>query len=145
LHATSTTRQRQRSFALRASFNFLAGFTDMFFAAATILFVAAEFVIGWWALPVVGVILGIVGARRSAVVAQIAAAAVLSWTLLFAWSATQGSLPTFLDALAVSMKLKPGYLLTAITALPALLAGPAARLGMAVRPLRASPSTPTVS
>jgi hypothetical protein len=108
----------------------------MFFAVAVVLFVAAEFIIGWWALPVVAAILGVVGAHRKGAVPMIAGAAVLSWVLLFAWTATQGSLPTFFDSLAASMKLKPGMLLGAATVIPALLAAPAARLGVALRPGR---------
>lgn len=107
----------------------------MFVAVAVILFIAAEFVLGWWALPVVGLILGLVGARRKAVGLQVAGAALTAWMILFAWSALQGgNLPAFMDALAVSMKVKPGQLISAITALPALLAGPAARLGAGLRP-----------
>jgi hypothetical protein len=106
----------------------------MFFGVAVVLFVAAEFIIGWWALPVVGAILGVVGAHRKGAVPMIAGAAVLAWGVLFAWTATHGSLPAFLDSLAASMKLKPGHLLSAATAIPALLAGPAARLGAALRP-----------
>ncbi len=106
----------------------------MFPAVAILLFIAAEFLIGWWALPVVGLILGLVGARRKAVGLQVAGAALTAWLLLYGWSAVQGDLGNFMQALALSMKLKPGQLLSAITALPALLAGPAARLGAGLRP-----------
>ena len=122
----------------------------MFIPLAVILFVAAEFLIGWWALPVVGFALGVVGARRKLVGVQIAAAALAAWMLLFAWTAVQGDLRAFLDSLALSMKLKPGQLLSAVTALPALLAGPAAGLGSGLRnlvqPVRdGAVSTPTAA
>lgn len=107
----------------------------MFFAIAVILFVAAEFVIGWWALPVIGLVLGIVGARRPLVAVQIGAAALAAWGILFAWVALHGDLRTFLESLALSMKLKPGQLVSAVTALPAMLAGPAAGLGSGLRNL----------
>jgi hypothetical protein len=106
----------------------------MFAAVAVLLFVAAEFLLGWWALPVVGLILGLVGARRRAIGTTVAAAALTAWVLLFAWSATHGNLSAFLQQLAVSMKVKPGQLFSLITVLPALLAGPAARLGAGLRP-----------
>ena len=107
----------------------------MFVAAAVILFIAAEFVIGWWALPVVGLILGIVGARRPAIGITVAGAALTAWLILFGWNAVQGgNLVSFAQALAASMKVKPGQLLSVVTALPALLAGPAARLGAGLRP-----------
>ena len=52
-----------------------------------------------------------------------------------------GNLGSFMQALAGSMKLKPTLLVVAITVLPALLAGPAARLGAGLRP-DAAPTTP---
>jgi hypothetical protein len=107
----------------------------MFFAVAVLLFVAAEFVIGWWALPVVAVILGVIGARRTGVTAMISGAAVLAWGGLYAWSAVHGHLLPFVHGLAASMQLKPGQLISAITALPPLLTGPAAYLGVTIRDL----------
>jgi hypothetical protein len=106
----------------------------MFFVVAVVLFVAAEFVMGWWALPVVGLVLGIIGARRSGVVLMVAGAAVLAWGILFVWTASQGSLGTFMVALAAAMKQKPNVLLALVAAIPVLLAAPAARLGAALRP-----------
>jgi hypothetical protein len=106
----------------------------MFVAVAVVLFIAAEFVMGWWALPVVGLVLGLVGARRTGVVAMVGGAALTAWIALYAWTALQGNLGSFMQALAVSMKLKPNQLLSAVTLLPALLAGPAARLGAGLRP-----------
>lgn len=107
----------------------------MFFAVAIILFIAAEFVLGWWALPVVGFVLGLVGARRKAVGAIAAAAALTAWIALYAWSAMRGhNLSGFMESLAISMQVTPGQLISAITVLPALLAGPAARLGAGLRP-----------
>jgi hypothetical protein len=106
----------------------------MFVAIAIVLFVAAEFVIGWWALPVVGLVLGLVGARRKSVGLMVGAAAMIAWALLFAWTASTGNLGSFMQQLAAAMRQKPGVLLSMITVLPALLAGPAARLGAGLRP-----------
>ncbi len=106
----------------------------MFFAVAIVLFIAAEFLIGWWALPVVGLILGLVGARRKAIGTTVAAAALVAWGILFAWNATHGNLGPFMQQLAISMKVKPGQLFAVITVLPALLAGLAASLGAGLRP-----------
>jgi hypothetical protein len=117
----------------------------MFIPLAVILFVAAEFLIGWWALPVVGCVLGGVGARRPLVGVQIGAAALVAWGLIFAWVAMHGDLRGFLDALALSMKLKPGQLLSAVSALPALLAGPAAGLGSGLRNLLQPAPAPTAA
>jgi hypothetical protein len=106
----------------------------MFFPIALILFVAAEFVIGWWALPAVALVLGLISARRSGAVAMITGAAVMAWGLLFAWNAVHGNLPGFMSGLAGSMKVKPGQLFSVITILPAALAGLAARLGAGLIP-----------
>lgn len=111
----------------------------MFLLAAVILFVAAEFVIGWWALPLVGLVLGLAGARRKGVVLQVGAAAVSAWLLLFAWTSRFGDLGTFMQSLAASMKLNSVVLLSVIAVLPVLLAAAAARLGAGLRP--ESPST----
>jgi hypothetical protein len=117
----------------------------MFFVIAVILFVAAEFVIGWWALPVIGVILGVIGARRRGVALQVGGAALVAWGLLFAWVAMHGDLQRFLAALALSMKLKPGQLIFALTVVPALLAGPAAGLGSGLRNLIQTPPKSAVT
>lgn len=106
----------------------------MFFAVALVLFVAAEFVIGWWALPVVGLVLGLVGARRKWVVLMVGSAALTAWGLLFVWTASQGSLGNFMVTLAAAMGQKPNMLLGLVAAIPALLAIPAARLGAGLRP-----------
>jgi hypothetical protein len=107
---------------------------SMFFVVAVILFVAAEFVIGWWALPVVGLVLGLIGARKKGVVLMVGSAALTAWGLLFAWTASQGNMLGFMQALAAAMKQKPNALMAMIAAIPALLAAPAARLGAGLRP-----------
>jgi hypothetical protein len=107
----------------------------LFFLIATVLFAAAEFVMGWWALPVVGVILGLVGARRKMVGVTVASAALTAWACLYGWSAMQGNFPAFLSQLASSMQLKPFQLVSAALGLPALLAGPASALGAGVMSL----------
>ena len=106
----------------------------MFFLAAVILFVAAEFVIGWWTLPVIGLVLGLVGARRKGVSVQVGVAALTAWLTLFGWTELQGELGIFMHSLAVSMKLAPVMLLAVIVALPVLMASAAARLGAGLRP-----------
>ena len=105
----------------------------MFLIAAVVLFVAAEFVLGWWAVPVVALILGAVGARRRGVTLTVAGAALLAWVSLFAWTGVYGNLGSFMHALASSMKLAPMVLASVGLLLPLLLAWPAARLGAGLR------------
>lgn len=106
----------------------------MFYAVAVVLFIAAEFVIGWWALPVVALVLGLVGARRPGISLIVGGAGLTAWGLLYAWTALTGShfLPYMLS-LASSMKLKPFQLVTAISGMPALITAPAARIGSVIR------------
>ena len=106
----------------------------MFVVIAVALFVAAEFVIGWWALPAVGLILGLIGARRPGVVAMVGGAAFTAWALLFVWTALHGNLGNFMHALAASMKLTSSLLLSVTAIVPVLLAGTAARVGAGLRP-----------
>ena len=106
----------------------------MFYAVAVILFIAAEFVIGWWALPVVALVLGLVGARRPGISLIVGGAGLTAWGLLYAWTAVTGShFVPFMASLAAAMKLKPMQLVTAITGIPALITAPAARVGSAIR------------
>ena len=114
----------------------------MFLLSAVILFVAAEFVIGWWALPLVGLVLGLVGAGKKGVSIQVGAAALTAWLMLFAWTALQGELGTFMQSLAASMKLAPGVLLSVTAALPVVLASAAARLGAGLRPESSTKALP---
>ncbi|MES3033582.1 MAG: hypothetical protein V4813_06245 [Gemmatimonadota bacterium] len=106
----------------------------MFLLIAILLFTAAEFLLGWWSLPVVGLILGLIGARRRLVSVQVAVAAAVAWGLLLAWTGMTGNLGTFMQALAQSMSLPTAVLAVATVALPLLLAGLAARLGAGMRP-----------
>lgn len=115
----------------------------MFYAVAVVLFLAAEFVIGWWALPVVGFVLGLVGARRRGIAVIVAGAALTAWAILFGWTAFHGSLGGFMQSLAASMKLRSNVLLSVVGALPPLLAGPAARLGAGLRPERTANASAT--
>lgn len=106
----------------------------MFLIAAVVLFVAAEFVLGWLAIPVLALILGAVGAHRRRVTVTIAVAALLAWVILFAWTGVYGNLGGFMHALASSMTLAPVMLTSVALLLPVLLAWPAARLGAGLRP-----------
>jgi hypothetical protein len=104
------------------------------FLVAVVCLVAAEFVLGWWALPIVGLVLGVLAARQRHVGIRVGAAALIAWLALLAWTAQSGDLPAFYGALAASMQL-PTMAVAGITVvLPLLLAGFAARLGAGLRP-----------
>ena len=106
----------------------------LLFVVAVTCFVAAEFVMGWWALPVVGVVLGLAAARQRHVGIRVGAAALIAWLALLAWTAQSGDMPRFYAQLARSMTL-PTNVVAAITLLlPTLLGGLAARFGAGLRP-----------
>lgn len=104
------------------------------FIVAVACFVAAEFVLGWWALPIVGLVLGVLAARQRHVGIRVGAAALIAWLALLAWSAQSGDLPGFYGALARSMQL-PTLAIAGVTVLlPLLLGGLSARVGAGLRP-----------
>lgn len=104
------------------------------FLVAVACFVAAEFVLGWWALPVVGLVLGLLAARQRHVGIRVGAAALIAWLALLAWTAQSGDLPAFYGSLAGSMQL-PTIAVAGVTVLlPLLLGGLAARVGAGLRP-----------
>lgn len=106
----------------------------LLFLVAVASFVAAEFVVGWWALPIVGLVLGVLAARQRHVGIRVGAAALIAWLALLAWTARFGDLPAFYASLAGAMQL-PTIALAAVTVLlPLLLGGLSARLGAGLRP-----------
>lgn len=106
----------------------------LLFVVAVVCFVAAEFVVGWWALPVVGVVLGLVSARERHVGVRVGAAALIAWLALLAWTAQSGDMPRFYGQLARSMTLPTNVVAGVTVLLPALLGGLAARFGAGLRP-----------
>ncbi|MCU0619182.1 MAG: hypothetical protein MUF40_04665 [Gemmatimonadaceae bacterium] len=103
------------------------------FLAALISFIAAEFVIGWWALPLVGLVFGVLAARERQVGTRVGIAALLAWLALLAWTAQSGDVPAFYGALAGSMGLPTAAVAGLTIAFPLLLGGLAARFGAGLR------------
>ena len=104
------------------------------FLAAFISFVAAEFVFGWWALPLVGLVVGVLAARERQVGTRVGIAALLAWLALLAWTAQSGDVPAFYGALAGSMRLPTPAVVGLTLAFPLLLGGLSARFGAGLRP-----------
>lgn len=93
--------------------------------------------LGWWAVPLLGLVYGAWrGAERVTAVA--AASALLGWSVLMAWNWMEGPVAELAGSLGAIMGL-PGWALLLATALfPAVLAGTAAVVGAAIGRVRSS-------
>ena len=87
---------------------------------------AATVGLGWWAVPIVGALWGVVAARETWPVTTVAVAAGLSWVLLLGWAAFHGPVFRLANTLGATVSL-PGWgvLLLAIV-FPMVRAGSAA-------------------
>jgi len=99
-------------------------------------FALATWVAGWWAVPLLGGLWGLVASRREWPVLSAAAAAALGWGALLVWGAFQG--PVGLVAGRVGPVLMvPGWLFAVLALIfPALLAASAAQVTVAIRTAR---------
>ena len=95
-------------------------------------FALATTFLGWWSVPLIGVLWGVVAKRHTRAGFTAAGAATLAWAALLLLVAVQG--PMWMLAHKVGAILAiPGWLFIFITlAFPALLAGTAAVVGESV-------------
>lgn len=92
--------------------------------------------VGWWTVPLVGAVWGIVAARETAPVMTAAAASGLAWAALLGWAAMRGPIVELSQAVAPILSL-PNWGLMGVTVLfPMLLAGSAAMLTNAAKQKR---------
>jgi hypothetical protein len=99
--------------------------------ALILAFAASTVVLGWWAVPAVGAIWGLIWNRRGAWVAA-AAAAAIAWGLLLA-AALVDALGILVSQLNGALRLPALAVAILTVALPALLAGSAAELAYVIR------------
>ena len=103
-----------------------SGLIALMLAAATIL-------AGWWAVPIVACLGGLLLAPRAWDGARAALAAVIAWAAILAWTAATSPLAKLLHQLSSLMHL-PGWALIAVTLVfPMGLAWSAWTLGRDVR------------
>jgi hypothetical protein len=103
-----------------------SGLIALVLAAATIL-------AGWWAVPIVACLGGLLLAPRAWDGARAALAAVTAWAALLAWTAATSPLAKLLHQLSSLMHL-PGWVLIAVTLVfPMGLAWSAWNLGRNIR------------
>jgi hypothetical protein len=89
-------------------------------------------VLGWWAVPVLGLVYGAWrGAGRAAAVAGLSA--LLGWSALLAWNWFEGPVAELAASLGTVIGLPARALLLATVLFPAVLAWTAAVVGAAIR------------
>ena len=94
---------------------------------------------GWWAIPAIALIAGLMRCGAGIV----AAASATAWLLLLLVDLASGNVSRVAETLAGVMGLPAAALFAATLALPALLGWSAASLGDAVRSLRATSRQPS--
>jgi hypothetical protein len=99
-------------------------------------FALATIAVGWWAVPVLGGVWGLVATRSTLPALTAAAAAGLSWAALLGWAAFRGPLLGLADKVGAIVGVPAWGLVAVAVAFPALLAGSAAMLVSALRPTR---------
>lgn len=110
------------------------------FLIATAVFALSTVVLGWWAVPVMTVVLVFV--RPSATALDLSLAAGLSWATILFWRASTGPLSVVVDRLALIFSV-PGWVLELATVLvPSLLAWSTATLVALLPRFRSSGDVP---
>jgi hypothetical protein len=109
------------------------------FVVATILFAAGTWLFGWWTIPVVALVFGLLPARPSLV----AVAAAAAWLALLLVDAAGGSITRLAGVLAGVMGLPSAALLLVTLLFPAVVAWSAASLGDAARSFRPTSRRPS--
>ena len=97
--------------------------------------------IGWWAIPIVALIAGLL--RCGAGVVSLASAA--AWLLLLVVDARSGSIPRVASTLGDIMRLPAAAILLLTLIFPALLGWSAALLGNAARSFRSTSRQPLLA
>jgi hypothetical protein len=85
-------------------------------------FALATAAIGWWTVPVVAALWGVMGGTLRRVSLTSALAAALGWGILLAWGAMRGPVAELAGKLGGVMQLPPFVLVAATIVFPALLA-----------------------
>lgn len=99
-------------------------------------FALATLAVGWWAVPIIGGLWGLIAVKDTWPVATAAAAAGLSWAALLTWAAVGGPVLDVGNKVGATIGL-PGWGMFAITLMfPMILAGSAAMLVSSLRPAR---------
>jgi hypothetical protein len=91
------------------------------------------FWLGWWSVPVIAILWGLIAAGTPRAVLHSVLAAAIAWTVLLLWTTLSGPLPTIANQLAGATGLHPAVLITVTVIFPAILAWSGTLLGTGVR------------
>jgi len=102
------------------------------FVLLALAFAGGTYVIGWWALPLVGAVWGFI-VRERWIGVRAGAAAAAGWGLLLAWTALTGPLAELAAKAAEIMGFSPAVWFTVTLVFAALAAGATAGLVSSLR------------
>jgi hypothetical protein len=98
-------------------------------AVVAAILVAATWVVGWWGVPLVAAIVGVVLCTRRGIAGASALAAVIAWSVLILMDGASGRFGALARAVAGTLTLPASVLLAVTLLFSALLAWSAAALG----------------
>ena len=94
--------------------------------------VAATWIAGWWGVPLVAAVAGVLLCTRRGIAGLVALAAVIAWSLLILVDATSGRFGALARVVGGTLTLPAGALLAVTLLFAALLAWSAAAVGVEI-------------
>ena len=94
--------------------------------------VAANWVAGWWGVPLVAIVAGALLATRRGIAGLTALAAVIAWSVLILVDGASGRFGVLAGVVGATLKLPAGALLMVTLLFAALLAWSAAAVGVEI-------------
>ena len=95
--------------------------------------VAATWVAGWWGVPLVAAVVGVLLGTRRGIAGLVALAAVIAWSVLILVDGASGRFGALADVVSRTMQLPAAALLAVTLLFAALLAWSASALGVEIR------------
>ena len=105
-------------------------------AIVAAILVGATWVVGWWGVPLIAAVVGVVLCTRRGIAGLTALAAVIAWSVLIIVDGASGRFGALARAVAGTLTLPASVLLTVTLLFSALLAWSAAALGVEIGRLR---------
>jgi len=96
------------------------------------LLVAATWIAGWWGVPLVAAVVGVLLCTRRGIAGVVALAAVIAWSLLILVDASNGRFGALARVVGGTLRLPAGALLAVTLLFAALLAWSAAAIGVEI-------------
>lgn len=97
-----------------------------------VILVGATWIAGWWGVPLVAAVVGVLLCARRGIAGLVALAAVIAWSLLILVDATSGRFGALARVVGGTLTLPAGALLAVTLLFAALLAWSAAAVGVEI-------------